>query len=839
MIPMEFPCNPPRQSRRLPIGVAVDARAPDLRWSEVMLEILTRVKPFFGRVLESATHRRQVRLRPFPDVLEGRALMASFQGLGIPVESSSNPPVALAVSADGTVVVGSATFDPTDEAEPYRWTQATGMVRLLGPSGKVISGAATGVSGDGSVIVGSNGGAFRWTASTGAVVLNPSAANPLDTASAISEDGSVIVGTKEVEPHTVFSSYDGYALSGTTLTTVPPDPGGDNNGQPSAVSANGSVVVGGYFRSFDEAFRYENGVVTPLTQYFDSGARAVSADGSVVVGDYNNNSLDEGFMWTAQGASVLPLPSGYVTSDAAGVSGDGSTIVGTMSTSSTNGVLANLAFDRPFIWNEADGTQDLQNLLTTSFGLGPALKGWILGMVTAVTPDGQTIVGYGINPQEQQEAWIVHLNTTTTVLTPNVGLVSSTNDSTYGQPVTFTAAVTPTTSGLPTPTGAVTFEDGSTKIGSSPLNASGDATLTISTLTVGTHSITAIYGGDSNFSGNTSSPVTQVVNRASSLPELAMVSAALTPDGQDVNATYSISGAPLAVPGAISLYWASGPASADEIGNAVVVPTQTAVGTYAVSVPLTSLGAQPRSATYILAVANSPSTDPDHELVWTASPSNPGGGGASGSQGGVIHATRTALKARPSPANSGQLIGLTATVKRLDRKGGTPGGSVTFLDGTAVLGTVTLRGGRASLTVSSLHVGRNPIRVDYTPDNGFAPSAETIVEIVRPHRPRGKEVSARDAVMPARSESSAASRTTVKGPAIPADAAPASAAPAFLGPLALDEKRAARAAATRPERTTPAVASNSVPIDPLLREQAINQSVQAAAKTPETLLGRG
>jgi Bacterial Ig-like domain (group 3) len=318
-----------------------------------------------------------------------------------------------------------------------------------------------------------------------------------------------------------------------------------------------------------------------------------------------------------------------------------------------------------------------------------------------------------------------------------------------------------------------------------------------------------------------------------------MVSAALTPDGQDVNATYSISGAPLAVPGAISLYWASGPASADEIGNAVVVPTQTAVGTYAVSVPLTSLGAQPRSATYILAVANSPSTDPDHELVWTASPSNPGGGGASGSQGGVIHATRTALKARPSPANSGQLIGLTATVKRLDRKGGTPGGSVTFLDGTAVLGTVTLRGGRASLTVSSLHVGRNPIRVDYTPDNGFAPSAETIVEIVRPHRPRGKEVSARDAVMPARSESSAASRTTVKGPAIPADAAPASAAPAFLGPLALDEKRAARAAATRPERTTPAVASNSVPIDPLLREQAINQSVQAAAKTPETLLGRG
>jgi hypothetical protein len=88
----------------------------------------------------------------------------------------------------------------------------------------------------------------------------------------------------------------------------------------------------------------------------------------------------------------------------------------------------------------------------------------------------------------------------------STGLVSSLNPSAYGSIVTFTATVTPSQA-----TGTVTFKDGSTQIGTGTLSG-GVATLNISWLTVATHSITAVYGGDSNYNGSTSSVVSQVVN---------------------------------------------------------------------------------------------------------------------------------------------------------------------------------------------------------------------------------------------------------------------------------------------------------------------------------------
>ena len=75
---------------------------------------------------------------------------------------------------------------------------------------------------------------------------------------------------------------------------------------------------------------------------------------------------------------------------------------------------------------------------------------------------------------------------------------SSPSSSTIGQMVTFTATVTPTTGSTGTPTGTVTFEDGTTVLGSAPLD-NGTATFSIATLAVGSHTITADYGGDTNF----------------------------------------------------------------------------------------------------------------------------------------------------------------------------------------------------------------------------------------------------------------------------------------------------------------------------------------------------
>ena len=95
-----------------------------------------------------------------------------------------------------------------------------------------------------------------------------------------------------------------------------------------------------------------------------------------------------------------------------------------------------------------------------------------------------------LNPLLNQDA-------TTTVVT------SSANPSVHGHSVTFTAAVTAAAPGSGTPSGTVTFKDGSTTLGTVTL-ASGKATFKTASLSKGSHTITAAYGGDGNFTTSTS-----------------------------------------------------------------------------------------------------------------------------------------------------------------------------------------------------------------------------------------------------------------------------------------------------------------------------------------------
>jgi CSLREA domain-containing protein len=94
-------------------------------------------------------------------------------------------------------------------------------------------------------------------------------------------------------------------------------------------------------------------------------------------------------------------------------------------------------------------------------------------------------------------------------------LASSSNPSTVGQQVTFTAVVSPGTPGG-TPTGAVTFTIDGTAEAPVPLQVVGgidEAVFSTSTLTVGTHTIGAAYNGDTTFDGSTvTNPLTQTVN---------------------------------------------------------------------------------------------------------------------------------------------------------------------------------------------------------------------------------------------------------------------------------------------------------------------------------------
>jgi hypothetical protein len=98
------------------------------------------------------------------------------------------------------------------------------------------------------------------------------------------------------------------------------------------------------------------------------------------------------------------------------------------------------------------------------------------------------------------------------VVTTTTTLSCSPNPSTYGQAVTFTAVVS-SSAAAPPDGEVVTFMKGKTVLGTGTLSG-GSASFTTSTLKVGTMSVKAVYGGDSNFAGSTSKAVKQVVEKA-------------------------------------------------------------------------------------------------------------------------------------------------------------------------------------------------------------------------------------------------------------------------------------------------------------------------------------
>jgi hypothetical protein len=98
-------------------------------------------------------------------------------------------------------------------------------------------------------------------------------------------------------------------------------------------------------------------------------------------------------------------------------------------------------------------------------------------------------------------------------------LSASANPVGVNQPVTFTATVSPTVPGSGVPTGAVVFRDGGTVLALVPLDSAGHASLTLPTLSLGSHSITAAYFGggiflptDSDVLSETVSPVGDVTS---------------------------------------------------------------------------------------------------------------------------------------------------------------------------------------------------------------------------------------------------------------------------------------------------------------------------------------
>jgi probable HAF family extracellular repeat protein len=270
---------------------------------------------------------------------------------------------ATGVSADGSVVVGSSNYYLTwggpgcgcylQRPGAFRWTQAGGMA-LLGSYGTI--GAARDVSADGSVVVGDTqyDGPFRWTQEFGMEFLPG-----VDTALGVSTDGSAVVAVGGGE---VFRWTLGAGM--VSLGELGDLPGGEFYSVPLGVSADGSIVVG------------------------TSNTAAPS---------------NEAFRWTQSSGMIgLGVRSGFDFSWANDVS-NGTIVVG------FNGIYNTTAFDEAFLWDAAHGMRSLREVLVNDFGLGTSLTGWTLRRAEAISADGQFIVGSGKNPSGNTEAWLARI----------------------------------------------------------------------------------------------------------------------------------------------------------------------------------------------------------------------------------------------------------------------------------------------------------------------------------------------------------------------------------------------------------------------------------------------
>ena len=349
---------------------------------------------------------------------------ATFQGLGT-LPGGEFHSIGLGISPDGSVVVGRSNI--LSGVEAFRWQNGT-MIGLGNLGGHLDNNDARDASADGSVVVGVSDSylteflsvpeAFRWTAGSGMVGLGDlPGGNIYSLAEAVSADGSVIVGGSS-STLSAPSHFEAFRWEGGEMVGLGGLPGGSFfNSWATDVSSDGSVVVGSSYSASgapQEAFRWEDGEMIGLGTFpggtFASVGNGVSADGSVVVGrshfvyDSTDGSVIETQAFRWEDGEMIGL------GDLPG----GNYYSEANATSADGSVIVGRSqsmdfppYSEAFIWDANNGMRSLRDVLIQNYDLD--LTNWTLWYAYGISDDGTTIAGTGFNPEGYTEAWIATL----------------------------------------------------------------------------------------------------------------------------------------------------------------------------------------------------------------------------------------------------------------------------------------------------------------------------------------------------------------------------------------------------------------------------------------------
>jgi Bacterial Ig-like domain (group 3) len=294
------------------------------------------------------------------------------------------------------------------------------------------------------------------------------------------------------------------------------------------------------------------------------------------------------------------------------------------------------------------------------------------------------------------------LSVTVNAAATSTSLTSSANPAAVGSSVTFTSLVSDAAGTAP---GTITFSANSAPLCSAVTLKSGSATCTVTSLKLGSNSVTATYTSSSaDFTGSASSPLVETIDPGVGA-KLVITSAPFSAPATTVATTAvtvtleDASGNPTTSASATKVFL-----SGSSAGRSFAATSGGAAETF------TSLPANSSSVTFFYGDTNAGSPSITASLTSPASSA----GVTEGIQTETITAspTTTTLTANPNPSTFGLLDTLTATVTSGD---GAPAGSVTFLDGpTALCSAVATTGGVATCAVSSLQAATHSLSAVYT-----------------------------------------------------------------------------------------------------------------------------
>jgi len=334
----------------------------------------------------------------------------TFRGLGIP--SGFEGSFALDVSDDGSVVVGHAgVYLIGAGTRAFRWTESTGTVILPDLPGQAPS-IARAVTSDGIVVVGESGSRpVRWQGSGANALASPGTGG--GSARGISGDGTQIVGSAWTSlggPGFAARLGEPVALPLLLSSWIPGYVGqcgaiAYSTATDRRICVGSSCLVSAANTQLQFPVKWDEAdAVSPLATFGSGGvATSISPDGGTIVGYLwliNNPINVAAVKWASDGVPVaLERVGADVGSYALAVARNGTVTVGW----SWGGV----APTRAVRWTANGRAQVVKSILLVNNTA--EVEGWELTQANGVSSDGRFIVGEGINPFGQREAWIASI----------------------------------------------------------------------------------------------------------------------------------------------------------------------------------------------------------------------------------------------------------------------------------------------------------------------------------------------------------------------------------------------------------------------------------------------